>query len=233
MDDKIFIREQEEPAEGGRSRMVMLAILALVLVAIGAGYFMFIAGKDDSDDGDNTPIESLPVVDNNDEEDTEDEPVDEEPVEEEDEEPVDSDEPDREDEPVAEEDFSAPEDDTKLHLYFPKADGTFGPSLRDKPESATTYVITEVLRGPNSTESAAGYTKTWAFSGSSQCGGSTFKYEVSGSTLKVTMCKDFSGSDIDKYIKALNLSITELGVASKVAVVNVGGGCMGTDKSCI
>lgn len=221
MDDKIFIREQEEPSEGNRSRMVILMILALVVVAVGASYFLFFNGNDDADTDSTTTTESLPVVDTDSDDLNTEEEV-EEPVEED----VESADPETEPEEldnVDEEDFAAPSDETKLNLYFPKADGTFGPSLRDKPDNATTYVLTEILRGPNSDEQAAGYTKTWAFSGSSQCGGSTFKYEVSGSTLKLTMCKDFTGSDIEKYKKALNLSISELGLVSSVQVLDASG----------
>lgn len=221
MDDKIFIKEPESPTSNGK--IFLIAIVVLVALAIGAVAFI-LTRSDDNKSADNNkeqdqaqqPEEEKPVE----EEPKEEEPKEEKPTEE---------EPDETDEPTTGK-YEAPEDETKIHVYFSKNGQThLAPAVRNKPESGLiAFTLTEILRGPSTEEKAQGLTSTWRFSGENGCDtNSTFRFNVEGNLLKVTMCKGFTGTDVSKYIESVKVSLIEQGSAQKVAVLDANGKCLG------
>jgi cytoskeletal protein RodZ len=236
MQDKIFVKEKEKPKSNMSSLLIVGIVVILAVTLIGL-YILLAASSDDSSSestSDTATEENAEEETDEDLEAEEEEPA-EEPTEEASEEEAAAAEDSATTNSTDSSNFSAPTDETKINLYFPNASGEFGPSLRDKPtENLTTDTIIAVLNGPNAEEQANGYTKTWSFNGANECGtSSTFQYEVVGSLLKVTMCKGFTGTDIDKYITALKLTIIEQGNVSKVAVIDHSGACMGSDSNCL
>lgn len=219
MDDKIFIKE-ETNTRMDSSKLFLIGIV--VLIALGIGAVAFVLTRSDSDNNDtnqeqeapeSTPVEDTDTPDTAAPEPTEEQPLDEETP----------------DEPTSGE-YQAPADTTKIHVYFPKnGQTTLAPAVRNKPESGLiAFTLTEILRGPSTEEKAAGLTSTWRFSGENGCDtNSTFRFNVEGSLLKITMCKGFTGTDISKYIESVKVSLTEQGSAQKVAVIDAQGNCLG------
>lgn len=227
MDDKIFIKENEPKPESNSFLMIAVAIAIILLLGLGVYLVVSNGGSSDdanSNDNEDTVAEDDTATDDDtdttDEETDTDTPTDEEPAP-----PTDDEEEEPTGTPTDPANFAPPTDESKIHLYFPKSSGGFGPVLRDKPENIFTDVIVEVLRGPSADERSAGFQSTWQFSGTSKCSGSssTFRYQVSGSTMTVTLCKDFSGSDIQKFQQSLEFSLSEATEIEGVKLVDFNG----------
>ena len=141
--------------------------------------------------------------------------------------------------PAATADYKAPEDSTKIHVYFPKASdssGILNPVLRDKPSSnLLSFGISQVVAGPNADEKAAGLTSTWAFTGSSTCDRNvTYKFNITNSILRLELCREFSGSNAKLFISALDTTTKQIASIKKAVVLKPDGNCLDTaDKSCL
>lgn len=119
--------------------------------------------------------------------------------------------------------FSAPVQQTQIHLYFLQ-NGQLTAALRDKPsENLATTIIVETVKGPNQTEKSAGYTSTWSFSGNSNCGsGRVFQYNISGTVLNLELCQDING-DIELFKTSLAEALKQQTVVESVRIISPAG----------
>jgi cell division septation protein DedD len=226
MDDKIFIKENEPTS--GNNMILYIGIAIALVVLLGVGILLVSGGADGDDNSDSSDDTETVTEDdsnengqeNNNEEATV--PPVEQPVEptEPVEEPVDDDNEE------TSQPQGPPADESKLNVYFPSGNNGFEPVLRDKPDgNIVAFIITEILRGPSAEERNEGLTSTWQFTGNAQCENSnaTFQFQITGTTANITMCKDFSGSDISKYERSLELSLSEQTEVESVNLLNAQG----------
>jgi hypothetical protein len=86
----------------------------------------------------------------------------------------------------------------KVYYGKPSAENdynTLGAAERNPTETGVqlySYGINQVVTGPNATEKASGLVPVMSLSGASSCGGSSFKFDRSGTTLTVRFCKDMN-----------------------------------------
>lgn len=238
MDDKIFIREQQQ-SNGNRTQIIVIA-LAAIFILVGLVGIIAIVTNGNSRSNTNTTATTPDSSPDNTPEET---PPAEEPAPE----PTPTQDPEPTPTPVtppgAEPVYTAPTDATKIHLYYPKSPETdtnpaqLVAAARTKPESnVTNYAISEVMSGPNAEERAAGYKRTWSFTGTSTCSNKTYKYSISGSLLRIDLCKEYSGSAPEQLIDALKVSLSQVSSVRRVAIITPGGACLGKaagDMSCL
>ena len=85
---------------------------------------------------------------------------------------------------------------TQIYFGKPAAENdynTLGMVPRTTDASGTdlySYIIAEVLAGPLTSEKTSGLVPVLTLTGASSCGGSSFQYSKSGTTLTVKFCKD-------------------------------------------
>jgi len=133
--------------------------------------------------------------------------------------------------------FSPPSDSSKLNVYYLKG-STLTPVLRDKPATnIESFLINQVLVGPTAAEKTAGTTIDWTFGKDSNCGsGKSYKFTLTGKSMKIDLCREFTGASASNFVNAMTQSLTETGRVSKVAIINTIGGCLGAavgDMSCL
>ncbi len=237
MDDKIFVKENEI-SSSSRKYMVLIAVAA-VLIVVGLIGILLVASGGSEDEVEPTPTpeateEPQSIYDDE----ADDEMTDEDTDDSTDDMTTDNTDNDTDmgtDDSVStdnstqtEPDYSAPADETKVNLYFPKSPETdsnpshFVAAQREKPEdNLYSSVITNIIIGPNGEEKNKGYKKTWAGEG-----GIYYSYKMSGSTLIVELTTNISSGEND-LVRALTLSLTQLDGISKVSVLGPNGGCLG------
>jgi hypothetical protein len=87
---------------------------------------------------------------------------------------------------------------TAIQFYFYKSpippaqpvDTIFALTRYTTETNLVPFAIGEYFKGPNAEEKLQGYILPFTLSGSSACGGSTYKYNYGAPTLKITICKD-------------------------------------------
>ena len=105
------------------------------------------------------------------------------------------------------------------------------------------FGVDQIFKGPNTEEKAAGYILPFTLSGSSACGGSTYKYNYSSSFVKLTVCKDINpiaesgdgggsaGSSLRAMARVLKVltSTLKIGSITKVEVYDKNNVCYAPD----
>lgn len=250
MDDKIFIRENAPAAEG--RNLGQYAIIGFAVILIGAGLIGLVStlGNNQADDQDQASDSELTTTVDTDEAETADAEsngADEDSSSSSDpatgtETPETGNGTDTDattTNPTQSEtgnnpdfEFEAPADESLYNVYFLQS-GTTGsdptnlrPVTREKPSSGNLLadIITEVLTGPSSAEQQAGYSKNWNFSGASSCsGGRTFSFSISGTTLTLEMCKEYSGPNPEFFKQSILLSMSEQANVSEVVILKPDG----------
>jgi hypothetical protein len=244
MDDKIFVKENEI-SSSSRKYMVLIAVAA-VLIVVGLIGILLVASGGGEDEPAPTPTpeateEPQSIYDDevddmtddgetgdSDDDMTIDDMTTDDATTDTDTGTDDTVSTDNNNGTQTDPDYSAPTDETKVNLYFPKSPETdsnpdhFVAAQREKPEdNLYSTVITNIIIGPNAEEKNKGYKKTWAGEG-----GIYYSYKMSGSTLIVELTTNISSGEND-LVRALTLSLTQLDGISKVSVLGPNGGCLG------
>lgn len=241
MEDPIFIKENS-PANTDRRPLIIIGIIVVAVIAI-LGYLALSnnsATRNNNNSTTNNPPASTPVnstsPSNTNNTNKNPNPVTTPPADVADDEDSDVTTPAADDQ-----DFSPPADPTKLNVYYLKTGASglvLSPALRDKPAtSIESFIINQLFIGPNAEEKASGLKVDWTFGNESTCGaGKSYKFTMSGTSLRLDLCRAFTGADPANFVSATTQSLTETGRVSKVSIITPAGDCLGKptgDTSCL
>lgn len=126
---------------------------------------------------------------------------------------------------------------TNLKVYFsrhPSSDNDpsaiFAVNRQTTSQSVAVFALTELLKGPSASESAAGYfTPGIDMSGTSNCSGANFKLSVENQTATMQFCRAtslkgvVSDGQLDSEIKA---TLLQFPTVKKVVILNQTGNCL-------
>lgn len=248
MEDKLFIKENQASSNDMRSKLIGGA--AILLIAVGIVGLILVSTGGSGDEVASNTDESEIVNENADtrsNETTEDTSVTDQTSESDNSNTTDENETTENnqtqeqetDESItteSQQEFSAPEDDTKINIYFPTSNnGTeIAPALRDKPESGiATDIIVAMINGPTQEEQAQGLTKPWSFGPQTACeGNKTFEYSITGTTLELQLCKSLETDQPELFEKSLTTSLSEATNVDAVRVISPDGSCKVATNGC-
>jgi hypothetical protein len=233
MDEKIFVREQENNSGLNVSPMIVIGV-AVILVIVGViGIFSVLNNNPQNT---SEPEIEEPVLDNEEDSNTStsttdnpnesvsttNENSDTEPSENNEE--TEEESPNQTVEPETPVVFGPPSDETKFNAYFVK-NGSLSPVIREKPEEyLNSQIIASVINGPTSEELSDGFSDSWDFVGTSTCErNATFQWSGGGNTITVNLCKEISASNPNLFKEALRQSISEQTSFTNVVVINPDG----------
>lgn len=219
--ERIFVRDSKPQAPGNSSsKFLVIAAIALVLVGLVGILYVSGSNKQPEQQASNTNTNTQPTVEPD---------VDETKIPEDEDitPPADNTpEPEPQTDDGTSVEYTAPTNETKVNVYFVKNPETTNnnklvPVLRDKPsENLTTFLLTQVVNGPNTEEKAQGYQTAWTFSGTPSCGSSSlFKYTLSGTILNLTICRNIDGN-LEQLKESLNVTVPQATSITRVKVLN-------------
>lgn len=234
MEDRIFVRENAQPAAAPKTNLIIVAV-ALVVIGIIA-ILLITRNSTPTSVPENSGEEIADSITNpvNPSE-TDTSELDDEEAEE----SLTPTETEEEEEEATPTEFGPPTDTTKLHVYYLKSGfSQLTPVLRDKPASAIeAFIINQTFIGPNDAEEAEGYSIDWSFGATSNCGSTkSYKFTLTGKNMRLDLCREFTGSDPENFKTALTQALTETGRVDKVAIMDPSGTCLGEasgDTSCL